>query len=274
MNINTVWGVYFTGTLTTKLVVQAIALGAAAALEAKLADYDFSLPAAREHFPPFGDGDLVILGTPTYAGRVPNLLLKSLGGLKGPGALGVPVVLFGNRAYDDSLIELRDILQDAGMATIGAGAFVGEHSFSTLLGRGRPNTDDIDFIETFAERLAHKVARLKKPPPAPISVPGVPKPYGGYYQPQDRRGNPIDLRKVKPITGWACVDCKLCVDICPMAAIDPDKVSNVPGVCIKCCACVKRCPRKAKDFSDPLFLLHRSILEDDYYRHAESEVFL
>ena len=48
---------------------------------------------------------------PVYAGRIPNLLLlKYLTSVKGNDALAVPIVLFGNRNYDDALIELRDIL--------------------------------------------------------------------------------------------------------------------------------------------------------------------
>ena len=51
----------------------------------------------------------------------------------------MPVVLFGNRNYDDALIELRDLLQADGFGCIAAGAFVGEHSFSRTLGAGRPD---------------------------------------------------------------------------------------------------------------------------------------
>lgn len=49
--------------------------------------------------------------------------------------LAVPVVLFGNRNYDDALIELRNILAADGMHPIAAGALLGEHSFSRVLER-------------------------------------------------------------------------------------------------------------------------------------------
>lgn len=45
-------------------------------------------------------------------------------------AIAIPIVLFGNRNYDDALIELRNLLEEDGFNTIAAGAFVGEHAFS------------------------------------------------------------------------------------------------------------------------------------------------
>ncbi len=74
---------------------------------------------------------------------MPNVLLKYLETVKGDGAAAMPVVTFGNRAFDDSLIELRDILRDNGFRPFAAAAFVGEHSFSTTLAAGRPDVDDL-----------------------------------------------------------------------------------------------------------------------------------
>lgn len=87
----------------------------------------------------FRQAILSVFGTPVIAGRVPNVLLKYLADIRGNGALGVPVVLYGNRNYDDALIELRDIMEAGGIRTIAAGAFIGEHSFSKVLGAGRPD---------------------------------------------------------------------------------------------------------------------------------------
>ena len=50
--------------------------------------------------------------------------------------LAVPVVLFGNRNFDDGLIELRNILTEDGFMPVAGGAFVGEHAFSRTLGAG------------------------------------------------------------------------------------------------------------------------------------------
>lgn len=112
-----VWAVYFSATDTTKKTVLTIADEAARLLGAEREDYDFTLPGMRENGFAAGKDDLVIFGTPVYAGRVPNVLLKYLATIQGNGALAVPVVLFGNRNFDDGLIELRDILENTGFHT-------------------------------------------------------------------------------------------------------------------------------------------------------------
>ena len=145
-----VWAVYFSATDTTKKTVLTIADEAARLLGAEREDYDFTLPGMRENGFAAGKDDLVIFGTPVYAGRVPNVLLKYLATIQGNGALAVPVVLFGNRNFDDGLIELRDILENTGFHTVAAAAFVGEHSFSKTLAAGRPDADDMKEALAFA----------------------------------------------------------------------------------------------------------------------------
>ncbi|MDR1786629.1 MAG: ferredoxin [Spirochaetaceae bacterium] len=272
MKITKVWAVYFSGTGTTKKLVEALADTAAVELGAPSAVHDFSLPEARERFPVFQADHLVFFGTPVYAGRVPNLLLKPLAAVRGGNAAAVPVALFGNRAYDDALIELRDILAACGFRPFAAGAFVGEHSFSTTLGRGRPDGADMALAQDFARKAARKIAAAESP--GLITVKGTPAPYRGYYQPRDRQGNPIDIRKVKPETSDGCTNCKVCAEICTMGSINRDNVRDIPGICIKCCACVKGCPRGAKFFSDKNFLYHQHELEAQFSRRAEPEVFL
>ena len=139
MEIKTVWAVYFSGTGTTQKVATTLAKSVAQSLGAGYEEYCFNLPAAREKELTFTPEDLVVLGVPVYAGRVPNLLLPYVrDSIHGGGALAVPVVLYGNRNFDDGLMELRNVARDNGFHPIAAGAFVGEHSFSTVLGAGRP----------------------------------------------------------------------------------------------------------------------------------------
>ena len=119
MRIKKVWAVYFSGTGTTEKTVRRIAAGMAQALDAELAVYDFTTPAARQRELRFGAEELAVLGVPVYAGRVPNVLLPYLTKqLHGGGALAVPVVLFGNRNFDDGLIELRNILTEDGFMPV------------------------------------------------------------------------------------------------------------------------------------------------------------
>lgn len=274
MKLEKIWAVYFSGTGTTRRTVERIAGGIASRLNLPAESVDFSRPAVRQETLGFGEKDLVVFGAPVYAGRVPNVLLPFLQErIVGGGALAVPVVLFGNRNYDDALIELRNILAADGMHPIAAGAFVGEHSFSRVLGADRPNAEDEALMDEFAARVAALAAGLDAAPVKSVAMRGQ-EPLRPYYTPRDRAGNPINILKVKPKTDLSrCGGCGLCADLCPMGSIDPADVSAVRGICIKCCACVKGCPTGAKFFDDAGYLYHQHELEAQYARPAENEVF-
>ena len=106
-----VYGMFFTGTGTTEKMVTYIAKELAKELGCDYEPYDFTLPAVRKTVKEYTADDIVVLGTPVIAGRVPNLLLKYLDTVVGNGAYGIPVVLYGNRNFDDALIELRNIME-------------------------------------------------------------------------------------------------------------------------------------------------------------------
>lgn len=265
---------FFSATDTTKKIVTGIAEGVCrrSGTQGPEQSVDFTLPAARRHPVSYTSEDLVIIGVPVYAGRVPNVLLKYLNTITGNGALAVPVVVFGNRAFDDALIELNDILESAGFRVVAAGAFVGEHSFSKTLGKNRPDDQDMLIVDSFADRIWSKVniqQTFEK-----IQVPGN-RPYLKYYMPKNELGEPVkDFRMITPKTKELCIDCKLCAEVCPMGSIDEVDVSVITGICIKCCACIKKCPVQAKYFDDPKYLRHKKELELAFDARSEPEFFI
>lgn len=226
----------------------------------------------------FSPGDLVILGVPVYAGRLPNLLLPFLRSIAGNGAWGVPVVLFGNRDFDDALAELRDILKQGGFIPVAAAAFVGEHSFSSRIAAGRPDDADMDVARQFAGEIVHKLERIAAAPLdadfPDLVLPGAPEAERVYYRPRDAAGNNIDIRKVKPLTRHTCYACGVCAAVCPMGAIDARAPGQVNGICIKCCACVRQCPVQAKYFDDPGYLYHVKELEEKLSGRREPVLFV
>lgn len=271
MKIKRVCGVYFSATGTTEKIVFNLGKYLSEKLEVDFSIFDFTPLDSRKKNLEFQKEDLVILGVPTIAGRVPNLLLKYLQSISGNGALAVAIVLYGNRNYDDSLIELRDILSEDNFNVIAGGAFIGEHSFSNILGKGRPDNKDMVILENFSSKIVKKIENQDF---TFVDVKGVKKPYRWYYQPKDENGNPIDIRKVKPLTNDRCINCKLCVKLCPMGSINFENVKEVSAICIKCCACIKKCPTDAKYFDDLGYIYHKNKLEEDFTRRAEPEIFL
>ncbi len=281
MKITSIWAIYFSPTGTTKKVVSHMADTLALISGSKRYDYDFTMPQHRLSFPELkgneAEGfDMVFFATPTYAGRVPNVLLKYLSTIRGNGAVAVPVVTFGNRNFDNSLIELRDILENGGFHTIAAAAMACEHSFSYELGKGRPDSSDLAQAEDFVAKLYDRLNIIDPSIEhfSPKDVPGVPKTYGGYYKPQGRNGVHIDIRKVIPKVADNCIKCGTCARVCSMGSIDPDDVTRMTGICIKCCACYKKCPVSARYFDDPGYLYHKTELEELYKRRTENSFFI
>ncbi|MGH4049855.1 MAG: EFR1 family ferrodoxin [Clostridium sp.] len=268
--INTV---VFSPTGTTKKVVTGLSDTILKNLnvEKVLKNINFTLPDSRKKSVCFTDKDIVIVGVPVYAGRVPNILLKYLNTLKGNGALAIAVVVYGNRNYDDALIELRDILNFNGFTVIAGGAFIGEHSFSKILAKNRPDEKDMDIVSDFGNEICKKL--MIQDNLCTVDVKGN-TPYRNYYMPKDNNGNIADIRRVTPKTNSNCINCKVCVNVCPMGSIDSDDVSKLNGICIKCGACIKACPTGAKYYDSVDYLRHKNELEINFEKRRKPELFI
>lgn len=273
MNIDKVKAVYFSPAGHTQKVVRKIAERIAEKLGMTMEEQDFTLPENRREITNFGSEELVVFGVPVYAGRVPNKILPDVENLfKGNGAMAVPVVTFGNRAFDNALIELRNVLEGDGFHTVAGAAIVAEHVYSDKIASGRPDAADLAEIEKFADAVADKVANVEDVPEK-IEVDGT-EPIPPYYTPLDTNGKPAKFLKAKPKTREDCNRCGICVKVCPMGSIDADNPTVVSGVCIKCQACVQKCPVNAKYFDDESFMSHVQMLEENYTRRAENSIFI
>ena len=271
MKRRNIYGLYFSPTGTTKNVVSHIVSNLSHMFNVTYDLISINKPQQRISEIDFSDEDIVVVGFPVYAGRVPNLLLPFINKIRGNGAIGISVVLYGNRNYDDALYELSHIMYSNGFNIIASGAFVGQHSFSNILAKGRPDARDLNIISQFSNDIHTKICNelissdiIKKESQTFMELYFKEKSTLKYFQPRDKNGNRIDIRKVKPITSESCNFCGRCIELCPMNAIDVKNPKNIIGICIKCGACVKYCPSHAKSFVDKAYLTHVYELEDKY----------
>ena len=236
--------VYFSPTKTTKAACTGILNGIA---PIKVQEIDITTPKAREEMLKATAEDLLVIGVPVYMGRVPVLITGWLSTMQLEKTPTVCVVVYGNRVYEDALIELTDIVRSCGGIPVAGGAFIGEHSFSTPetpTAVGRPDLRDLSVAEEFGEKIREKLmAAGPSTPPADVQVPGE-HPYRGESTLWD-----VDFIAVND----QCTQCGICAEGCPAGAIDPSDSSIIDiTLCITCCACIRNCPRQAREMKPGL----------------------
>ena len=236
MKITKIKAVFFSPTGTTADIVKAMV---DRAIPAEIVD--ITTPASRKRRLEIRDDELLIAGVPVYMGRVPALVTEFFVNLRADNSPAVPVVVYGNRAFENSLLELNDILKERGCVIAGGAAFVGEHSFSSTerpIAAGRPDRDDLALAGEFGCLVMEKLGSVSSSGEICSGpIPGI-RPYGGITQIWDE-----DFIALSD----SCTRCGLCASVCPTGAVDPVNPAAVDTVkCITCCACIRKCPVRAK----------------------------
>lgn len=266
MKIKRVVAAYFSPTGNTENIAKAMAAAVCEGADLPAEVIDFTKPQARAYEYEFAADDLLIIGLPVYAGRLPNKILPFVqNNLRGDSTLSLPFVCFGNRAFDDGISELVYEQKNTGFRPAAAAAFATQHAFATALAHGRPSAADLEEAKAFARDLWETIQKAGSA--SDFAEPEVAgnMPPGEYYRPKRMDGEPAVFLKAKPLTDAAkCIRCGTCARVCSMGSIDPEDVSSVPGICIKCQACITHCPKGAKYFDHPDFLSHKEMLEANF----------
>jgi ferredoxin len=244
VNLQNIHSVFFSPTETTRMVVQAVVRGIT---KTPACEQDITL----HTFPPgrqlFDKDELLIIGAPVYAGRIPGLATRRLKRLHGNRTPVIAITVFGNRAYDDALLELCDQCTAQGFSVIGAGAFVGQHSFSSLehpIAHDRPDEKDLLLAETFGGQIrqmlrnAGSAEHLQSP-----QIPGQ-RPYKPGMQHSCAAGG---------TDPEICKQCGQCALHCPAQIIHMNGGTPVTDQdnCLWCTACVRHCPTGARKIMEP-----------------------
>lgn len=217
---------------------------------------DLSLPTPPTPVP---TDALLLAAVPVFGGRAPAVALERLAALSGSGP-AVALAVYGNRAWEDALLELSDTLKAGGFQVMGAAAFVAQHSIAPTIAAGRPHQADLDSAARFGRAVETKLAG---PSPAPAQVPGN-RPY--------REWKGISFH---PAAGEKCIACGLCAARCPVGAIPTGSPGETdPELCIACMRCISLCPRGARAIPPAALQATTAMLEERAAAPRQPEWFL
>lgn len=270
MTFDTVKLAFFSPTGTTKKILQAIAQGYGAR---KIKTLDLTIAGTDDEISCEINDELIVFGVPVYEGRAAKTALDRLRHFKGHDTPAVIVVMYGNRDFEDALLELTDFAKELGFLPIACGAFIGEHSFAREdrpMANGRPDESDLRAAKEFGLKIHTKARKIAHINGADLMVtpPGNKK-----YIEHDRR-NMED--KAASTLEEKCTLCGECKDVCPVGAItiENDKTKTDNLACILCNACVKNCPTGARVVDDPMINKLVNWVSKNFQDRREPEVFI
>lgn len=252
-----VYQMYFSPTGGTKKVAEVLS----GAWDCGAEEVDLLLSGTEDGGKSFTPEDICIVAVPSFGGRVPVPALERLRKMHGGGARAVLAAVYGNREIDDTLLELKDELIQAGFSCVAAVAAVAQHSIFPRFGAGRPDETDRGQLRDFAGQI--RMYLEKNQAGGRLDVPGS-RPYREFG------GVPI-----KPKAGKLCNGCGKCAEQCPVQAIPRENPADVDKErCISCMHCIAVCPVGARHNSQMLLAVAAKKMEKSCTPRKENKLYL
>ncbi|MEG1242281.1 MAG: EFR1 family ferrodoxin [Oscillospiraceae bacterium] len=260
MKISKLRCVYFSATGSTRAVLTAIAEGFPLLSE----EIDITNFSEREKSYQFTSDELVVFGIPVYGGRIPVPAAESLKKMRGSQTPAVLVAVYGNREFDDALLELKNITEENGFTTVAAAAFIAEHSVMHSVAAGRPDAEDEAKIHAFAAQAWAKLQATESAAALPALK------LRGNFPYVEFGGIPL-----KPHATKACTGCGACSINCPMGAIpagNPRRTDK--NLCISCMRCMDICPQNARRLNRLMLAAAEKSFAKKCAERREPEIFI
>jgi len=223
---------------------------------------DLTTYGARETKVEFTENDFIVFGVPVYNGRIPKIALQRLNNIRGKQTPCIVTVTYGNRDYDDALLELADLVKANGFVVQAAAALIGQHTFGEIQ-VGRPNASDVKENQQFVKAFLEVLKKESHTDNVKLSIKGK--------QSYMEGGDGANFR---PHTEDTCTKCGICVRNCPTGAIDLDCRTIDSERCISCFRCIRYCPSQSKTMNDSNYIKFAEEFSKQLSLRRENEYFL
>lgn len=257
MQISKITFVYFSATNTTKKIVKEIA----SHFEAPKVEFNLIKYPIEEDII-LSPQELLIVGMPVYSGRIPEIAVASLRNIKGLQTPAIISCIYGNRDYDDALIEMQDLVEANGFRVISAAAFIAQHSIMPEVAANRPDKSDIAKIQNFSVQTSRILSQIET--------------VNDIQQIKIKGNRPYKTAKKVPlrpeITAKLCDRCNSCISQCPTGAIS-DKFTTDKTLCISCGRCIYICPQKARSYKGILYNIAKMKFVRDNKERKEPKIY-
>lgn len=249
------YSLYFSPTGGTKKVAEILSK----VLSDEVNEIDITAPDSLRSIS-FSSEDVVLVSVPSYGGRVPKSALERLGRINGKSTRAIALVVYGERAYENTLLELGDALKASGFIISAGIAAIAEHSIVREVASGRPDERDVYDLTAIAGKVKRKLDSGSR---EEASILG--------NHPYRERAKTFP----KPIVDGKCKKCMLCASLCPAGAIDKDDPAILDeGKCISCMRCVSIYPGKARNIDEGIYQKTKTMLENMISSRKAPEVHL
>lgn len=222
---------------------------------------DLSNPNFKETVYDIQQDSLCIVSVPVYNGRVPTPAVENLKNIKGNGATALLIAVYGNRAVDDCLLELKNVLTEQGFKCKAAISAVAEHSMMPQFATNRPDNEDIEELIGFAQKIKERLDNntLSESVEVPGKTPYVKSP-----------NLPLKIK-----TNKDCVKCGKCAKNCPVGAISFDNPTCTDkSKCITCMRCISQCPKKARSLPPALISIVSTVAKGQFKGRKGNTLYL
>lgn len=199
--------------------------------------------------------DMVLVAMPSFGGRAPSVAIERFKQIRGNQAKCTIVCVYGNRAYEDTLVEMEDAAREAGFCVIAAVAAVAQHSIMPQYATNRPDAADEKQLADFAVQIVSRKELV-------ANIPG-----NRSYKKSGGAG-------LIPKPAKNCIKCGICAANCLVQAIDPQNFKTDSKKCISCMRCIRQCSYVARKVNGALDSIASMAIKKACSIRKENELFL